>query len=235
MICVEFQSPADGVAREEALFAAGKPALLLWRSVERGIVVPRSRGRRPGFVGLSMAAARAGWPLMLRSSGGGAVPQGPGTINLAIITPMPVGARVEDGYRLICGAISEALMRFEVATETGSVDAAFCDGAWNVTVGQRKLAGTAQRWRPMGNGQSVALIHAAIVAAHPPASVWPVLSQVEAQAGGITPPRREVHVALDELLPAAMAPQALQGALMRAAEDHLHHLPRRSLEGAAAA
>ncbi|WP_420326210.1 lipoate--protein ligase family protein [Mameliella sp.] len=224
MICVEFRSAADGVAREEALFAAGKPALLLWRSVEQSIVVPRNRARRAGYVGLSQGAARAGWPLILRSSGGGAVPQGPGTINLAIVAPMPKGAQIEDGYRLICGAISEALMRFEVASDTGAVDAAFCDGNWNVTAGGRKLAGTAQRWRPLGGGRSVALIHAAIVAAHPPDSVWPVLAQVEAQAGGILPPRHEVHIALSELLPEAMSPRALQGALVRAAEDRLKDL-----------
>ena len=224
MICAQFQTAAEGVAREETLFAAGRPALLLWRAREQAIVVPRARSRRAGFVGLVQSAARAGWPLTLRASGGGAVPQGPGTINLAIVAPMPEGARIEDGYRLICGAISEALMRFEVATDTGAVDAAVCDGDWNVTAGGRKLAGTAQRWRPLGGGRSLALIHAAIAARHPPDTVWPVLEQVEAQAGGITPPRPEVHVALHDLLPAAMNPKALQGALMRAAEDRLHHL-----------
>ncbi|MDD9745284.1 MULTISPECIES: lipoate--protein ligase family protein [Marinovum] len=224
MTCVELQTAAEGVAREEALFAAGRPALLLWRAVEPAIVVPRSRARQAGFVGLAQSAARAGWPLTLRASGGGAVPQGPATINLAMVTPMPEGARIEDGYRLICGAISEALMRFEVASDTGAVDAAFCDGDWNVTVGGRKLAGTAQRWRPIGNGRSHALIHAAIFASHPPDTVWPVLGAIETHAGGITPPRRQVHVALSELLPATMPAKALQGALLRGAEDRLRHL-----------
>ena len=232
MTCTQFQTAADGVAREEALFAAGKPALLLWRAVAPSIVVPRARERKAGFVGLAQSAARAGWPLTLRASGGGAVPQGPGTINLAMVTPMPEGARIEDGYRLICGAISEALMRFEVSSDTGAVDAAFCDGDWNVTVGGRKLAGTAQRWRPLSNGRSLALIHAAIVVSSPPDTVWPVLGAVETHAGGITPPRREVHVALSDLLPAAMNPKALQGALLRAAEDRLRHLTGRESRAA---
>ena len=221
MICAEFPDALQGIDRENALFAAAEPAVFLWRSEARSIVVPRSRAGRPGFAALGDAAGRAGWPLLLRTSGGGAVPQGPGTLNLTMVARMSTCRCIEDGFRLICGAISEALMRFDVATDTGPVNASFCDGDWNVTAGGRKLAGTAQRWRPAGGGASVALIHAAIVLDHPPASVWPVLADVEAHAGGNTAPRRDVHVALRDLLPETMHVNAFNGALLRAAEDRL--------------
>ncbi|WP_424988546.1 lipoate--protein ligase family protein [Microbulbifer sp. S227A] len=215
------KSASQGITRETTLLEKGSPATLLWSAKERAIAIPRTRSRSAGFAGLSLAAARAGWPLVLRSSGGGAVPQGPGTLNLAMIAPMPKGATIQDGYRLICGAISEALTGFGIASDTGSIDAAFCDGDWNVTARGLKLAGTAQRWRPAGQGRSLALIHAAIIATHPPASVWPVLERVETQAGGITPPRPEMHVSLDDLLPDGTPPGAFQDAVMRAANDRI--------------
>ncbi|MEO9781334.1 MAG: hypothetical protein ABJH07_23075 [Sedimentitalea sp.] len=235
MICVTFDTADDGNAREEALFAAGDPAVLLWQAQAPSLVVPRSRARKPGFDALREDAACAGWPILLRTSGGGAVPQGPGTLNIAMVARMPCSAHIEHGYRLICGAIAEALARFEVPTQTGAVNAAFCDGDWNVTVGGRKLVGTAQRWRPAGGGRSLALMHAAIVIDHPPISVWPVLGDVEAHAGGVIPPRRDVHVSLNELLPEKMRPAAIHGALMRAAEDRLRALDSLRTEEAVAA
>lgn len=235
MICTTFDTADHGNAREEALFAAGEPAVLLWRTEAPSLVVPRSRARKPGFDALCADAARAGWPVLLRTSGGGAVPQGPGTLNIAVVARMPRGAHIENGYRLICGAIAEALARFDVTTQTGAVNAAFCDGEWNVTAAGRKLAGTAQRWRPAGGGRSLALMHAAIVFNHPPADVWPVLGDVEKHAGGVIPPRRDVHVSVNDLLPENMRPAAVHGALMRAAEDRLRLLDSQRTEEAVAA
>lgn len=235
MICASFDTADDGNAREEALFAAGAPAVLLWQAAAHSIVVPRSRARRAGFDALRARAAAAGWPIQLRTSGGGAVPQGPGTLNIAMITPMPRGAQIHAGFDMICGTIAEALSRFEIRTQTGAVNAAFCDGDWNVTAGGRKLAGTAQRWRPNGAAGSVALIHAAIVVDHPPETVWPVLGDVERHAGGIIAPRRDVHVALRDLLPNTMRPTSVHGALIRAAEDRLHTIGDLRFEEAAAA
>lgn len=235
MICATFKTADEGNAREEALFAAGKPAVLMWRTEAPSLVVPRTRARKPGFDALCKDAARAGWPILLRSSGGGAVPQGPGTLNLAMIAQMPRGAHIEDGYRLICGAISDALACFGIRTQTGAVDAAFCDGAWNVTAEGRKLAGTAQRWRPASEGRSLALVHAAIVMDHPPTSVWPVLRKVEKQAGGVIPPRRDVHVSMNEILGGKPQSATLHSTLTNAAAGRLCALDSPRTEEAVAA
>ncbi len=223
MIPVEFRTALEGVAREAALLAAGAPAMLLWRPQETALVAPSCWMRREGMQAAATACAAAGWPMVARASGGGVVPQGPFTLNLALVTPAPKGFSPQDGYQLICGALREALARFETPTDIGPVDGAFCDGAWNVTASGRKLAGTAQRWRA-GPGGYTALIHAAILLARPDAGVWPALAQACAAAGLTAAPRPEAHVALEELLPKTMALRGVFGAVARAAEDRLTRL-----------
>lgn len=223
MIVAAFQTAADGIAREQALLAAGRPAVLLWRARDDAIVVPDAWLRRSGVCAVMPGMTRAGWPVLPRGSGGGAVPQGPCMLNLAVILPLLPDARIEDGYRLICGAVAEALIRFEVIPGTGAVAGAFCDGAWNVTAGGRKLAGTAQRWRSTPDG-GIALLHAAILMTPPPDRVWPALAALYRAAGLTeTPPQPEAHVALSRLVPETMRAPAFPGALARAAEDRLSH------------
>lgn len=221
MIPAVFKSAADGIAREEAMLLAGKPAVFLWRAEDNTVVVPRSWARLEGFEAVSDEAQNCGWPLLMRSSGGGAVPQGACTLNLALILPVEPGTGLADCFREICGAVSEALQRFEVATDTGSIDGALCDGTWNVTSGGAKLAGTAQRWRSGKDGRATALVHAAIMMNRPEESLWPVLQQVEHVVGSKRSIRPEVHVALTNLLPDGMPASAIPGALARAAEDRL--------------
>lgn len=224
MIVVPFQTAADGIARERALLEAGKPSVLLWQAQADALVVPELWLRRDSVRVLEPSLARSGWPLLARGSGGGAVPQGPCTLNLAVVTPLPTGIRVEDGYRMICGAVAEALTRFEIATDTGAVPGAFCDGAWNVTAGARKLAGTAQRWRATPDGR-IGLLHASILMTPPPETVWRALATLH-RAAGLTqaPLLPEAHVALSQLLPDTMRPASVVGALLRAVEDRLSRL-----------
>jgi len=221
MIVAAFQTAAEGIAREQALLTAARPAVLLWQARDDAIVVPEAWLRRAAVCAIMPDLTRSGWQLLPRGSGGGAVPQGPCTLNLAVILPLPTGTGIEHGYRLICGALSESLTRFEVATCTGAVAGAFCDGAWNVTAGGRKLAGTAQRWRSTPDGR-IALLHASILMTPPPDRVWPALAALHSAAGlKQAPLLPEAHVALSQLLPETMRAPAFPGALARAAEDRL--------------
>ncbi|MEM6848797.1 MAG: lipoate--protein ligase family protein [Pseudomonadota bacterium] len=189
-----------GIAFEEDSLRAGGRSVLMWTAHEPAIVVPRTREREAGFEALGARAAEGGWPLLVRSSGGGAVPQGPGTLNLALISPLRRGSTIVDGYRALCGAIADALLVFGVQAQPGGVDWSFCDGVWNVTVAGKKLAGTAQRWRSAGGGTMVALLHAAIVVQMPPDNVWPLLDAVERSGSAKLGVRKEVHTSLAELL-----------------------------------
>ena len=221
MIVTTFRTAAEGIAREQALLAAARPAVLLWQAQDDTIVVPRAWLNRAAVCTILPDMMRSGWHILPRGSGGGAVPQGPCTLTLAMIVQLSPRARIEDGYRLICGALSEALNRFEVASGTGAVAGAFCDGAWNVTAGGRKLAGTAQRWRTTPEGR-IALLHASILMTPPPDGLWPALATLHCAAGlSQAPLRPDAHVALSELLPKTMRVAAFPGALARAAEDRL--------------
>lgn len=217
---VHFPDAAGGIARERELLAAGRPAILIWQPDSPALVVPGTWARQAAVQAVGEGLAAAGWPVLARPSGGGAVPQGTGTLNLAVVLPIHAGFRIEDGFGLICGMVAEALTRFEIDAETAPVAGAFCDGAWNVTVSGRKLAGTAQRWRA-GPGGGAALIHAALQLVPLPAMVWPALDTLHRAAGQARGPDPQAHVALADLIAETMRVQAFAGALARAAEDRL--------------
>lgn len=199
MIPTRFATPADGIAREEAILAAEQPGLLLWQAEQTALVVPKSWTRREGFAAAAAICAAEGWPLIARSSGGGGVPQGLSTVNLALVVPAHQGFTLVDGYRLICGAITDALIQFNIEANIGSVEGSFCDGVWNVTVGGQKLAGTAQRWCVRRHGK-VALIHAAILVELPNDSFWRALRRAHCIVGVPGQIRPDAHVGLKTIL-----------------------------------
>lgn len=232
MIVAPFSSAADGIARETALLQAGKPAILLWRADENALVLPSALARRKVLQKHLPRATETGCQVVERGSGGGIVPQGPGTLNLALVLPCQSSFSMEDGYRLICGAVSEALTRFDIPSETAACPGAFCDGAWNVLTEGRKLAGTAQRWRATTQGR-VALLHAAILMHMPTPDHWSALEDLQSAAFPDEPPlRADAHIALADSLPSDMGDKNFPGALIRAAEDRLSALTRREEEAA---
>ena len=158
-----FSNMHAALAAEEALFeqlASGTTsrAWLMWQG-SRALVVPRSFTRLPMFAGAAEESRRRGWPVISRQTGGDVVPQGHGTLNLALawIESATQQASISRGYAAICDPI-----RAVVGGSCGSVEAAFCDGAFNIVVAGRKLAGTAQRRRRIG-GRSMVLAHAMIL------------------------------------------------------------------------
>lgn len=150
--------PAEALAREEELLAevaAGRPPLLrLWR-VPRCLVVPRGFARRPGFAAAAAASRAAGWPVLLRGSGGAPVPLDPGTLNVSLVRRQLAGVSLEADYAALLSLLRRALAPFGLPLDQGGVAGAFCDGRFNLTLGGRKLAGTAQRRRPAGEGAAV--------------------------------------------------------------------------------
>ena len=232
MIVTGFHTAADGIAREAALLKEGKPSLLLWQAHQNALVLPSAMTRCAGIERIASSAAKCGWPVTTRGSGGGIVPQGPGTLNLAMVVPCRAGFSMDDGFRLICGAISEALTRFDVTSTTGACPGAFCDGTWNVMARGRKLAGSAQRWHATPSGR-IALVHAAILTSTPDPGIWPVLRKLQTVAApSALAPRADAHIALDDLMPGTMNITGFPGALVRAAEDRLTTLAQRRKEAA---
>lgn len=205
--------PERGALADEALLtqAADGPVACLWQAPQ-GLVVPRTYAARPGFSDAQIAFAAQGWPIQVRQSGGGIVPQGPGILNISL-------ARVFHGrpldhsdalYRHLCGLIAAALLFFGIETHAQAVEGSFCDGRYNLAVGSpaRKVVGTAQWWRrlPTAGRQAerhIGLAHALILMQ---CDTITATSQANALEAALGAPRRyaaDTVASLDQLLPAA--------------------------------
>ena len=162
----------QALARERAMLAAaGSDASLAWMlwQTDPCIVVPRSHESRSDFEAAVAASAGRGWRVHTRDTGGGAVVQGAGVVNLSMV--FSIGAalreRIGTGYRVLCEPLMAMLRGRGMEGSYRAVSGTMCDGAYNVVVGARKLAGTAQRWRSHGRdrpGAHAVLAHMAVFA-----------------------------------------------------------------------
>lgn len=146
------------LAHERAMLAAadGGPGMSwsLWRT-GTCIVVPRSHTVRPGFEDAVAASAARGYPVHVRDTGGGAVVQGAGVVNLSMVFSIgpDVRERIGTSYRVLCEPVMAMLRARGIEGAFRSIPGTMCDGIYNIVVGARKLAGTAQRWRGLGRGR----------------------------------------------------------------------------------
>ncbi len=162
-----FELPlAQALNAEEDLYVQlerGQAGFAIWQTTP-GLVVTRPEARLAGFERASASLAADGWPIVVRGSGGGAVPQGSGLLNLTRVRRISPSAAlsVESEYESFCGLLKSAFASFGVATRYGDVDGSFCDGRYNLVAGDRKLVGTAQRWSFRDNDR-IAMAHALIL------------------------------------------------------------------------
>ncbi len=115
-----------------------------------GISVPRSYQRNPQFGAAGRQLAAAGLPVDVRLSGGGVVPQAAGVINLHLAYPVQANyplQQVEAHYLGLCELIARTLAAYGIHAAPQPVQGSFCDGRFNLAVGGKKIAGTAQYWR----------------------------------------------------------------------------------------
>ena len=154
--------------------AENGPTACVWES-SQGLVVPRTYQRHANFLASCALFAARGWPVTVRQSGGGIVPQGAGIINLSMayaVQGKPLD-HSDDAYLLICHVMTEALREFGVAGHPQAVEGSFCDGRYNLAVGHgsdaKKIAGTAQLWRRHAgatatDARQIVLVHGLILA-----------------------------------------------------------------------
>lgn len=157
----ELVDPQVAIARDDMLLdqvAAGDaPATLrIWQTTQ-SIAVPRHFSLNDRFANAARTLADQGWPIALRSSGGSAMPQGPGILNVSMVFSHDRSMSIEAVFQLLTDPLSAFCNGLGFSAGVGSVPNSFCDGRYNLVVNQRKLAGTAQKRK-----KHAVLAHAAL-------------------------------------------------------------------------
>lgn len=198
---------ADPTLAEQPLFERardGEAVAQLWQAPQ-GFVIPASYRKFTELTATSELFARRGWPVWLRRSGGGLVPQGPGIVNLSLAWPVyqSLGEAAEPIYLSLCALLQRTLATFGVTSHCQAVSGSFCDGRYNLACGEgeqaRKIAGTAQYWRPMAGGKGhVVLAHAVVLLDADLAAAHRAANDFEAQLGSGRVYRADKTVTLAE-------------------------------------
>ena len=135
------------------------------------------------------------------------MPQGPGIVNLSLAWPVyhSLGEAAEPIYLFLCGLLQRTLVTFGVASHCRAVSGSFCDGRYNLACGEgehvRKIAGTAQYWRPMAEGRGhVVLAHAVVLLDADLAAAHRAANDFEARLGSGREYHADKTVTLAELV-----------------------------------
>ena len=129
-----------------------RPATVSITPSTRHVGVTRRDTFRPGFEDAVRAAGEMGYPVLVRSSGGGATAADRGTFGFSIIRPADENESrrgIRERYDEAAAFVLAAFSRLGVEAEVGEVRDEFCPGDHSIRVGDRedgmKIVGIAQR------------------------------------------------------------------------------------------
>src|ERR671916_2121891 len=129
-----------------------RPATVSITPSTRHVGVTRRDTFRPGFSEAIGAAGELGYPVLVRSSGGGATAADGGTFGFSIIRPADEtesGRGIRERYDEAASFVLGAFSRLGVLAEVGEVRDEFCPGDHSIRVGSweggMKVVGIAQR------------------------------------------------------------------------------------------
>ncbi|MDD1976339.1 MULTISPECIES: lipoate--protein ligase family protein [Pseudomonas] len=182
--------------------------LLFWRPTDHALVMPRRMSRQEGFEAACAELAIAGWPVLLRETGGEPVPQSPAVINIALVYVAPRSegdhGRIENAYERLCLPLCDVLREWGGLASVGEIEGAFCDGRYNVNLNGRKLVGTAQRWRQgLGGKRPVVLVHGALLVDNERESMVAAVNRFNECCQLEQRCLADSHIALHEVMPEA--------------------------------
>ena len=151
-----FEDSATAYGYVRAIFdqvARGtRPATVSITPSTRHVGVTRRDTFRPGFTGAVRAAEGMGYPVLVRTAGGGATVAGPGTFGFSIVRPASdheAWREIHDRYDEAAALVLGAFSRLGVRAEVGEVRDEFCPGDHSIRVGDgeggMKVVGIAQR------------------------------------------------------------------------------------------
>lgn len=210
------------------------PLASVWHA-SQALVVPRTYTHSDNFDHTCATFKANGWPVLVRHSGGGVVPQGAGIVNVSMAYPYegrPLD-HADVAYGLLCDVMSSAIAPLGIQASAQAVKGSFCDGRFNLayTVHQpaQKVAGTAQLWRrqprPGGGHSQIVLVHALLLVACDIAHITHQANLLEQALGH---PRRYLAkraISLHDILQASIdiEPQALVADVSQRLRDTLTH------------
>lgn len=230
---LQYPTVAAGLAAEDALLEAvcqgdSEMGWLAWSPRDQALVMPRRHQRLEGFDAACEQLAAQGWPVLFRNTGGTPVPQGPMVVNIALAVRRQSGGRVELewGYRRFGETWCAWLETLGVTTANlGAAPGAYCDGRFNVRIGERKLVGTAQRWRRVkntkegkegsegGSGAMAMLVHGAMQVDAEPAELVEVVNTFQRAVGDPELFDPESHIALRQAVPRLVTSAAIEASI----------------------
>jgi octanoyl-[GcvH]:protein N-octanoyltransferase len=155
---------AEMALLDAVLADPARPILRLWRT-HRCLVVTPLLERHPLFLSAAEASAARGWPVVVRRTGGGPVPQGPETLSISLATahPRAQAPDIDAAFRSFAGWLCDALRACGLTPEIGEIAGSCCPGRYDIAVGGRKIIGIAQRRRQGKHGDTLltaTLVHA---------------------------------------------------------------------------
>jgi octanoyl-[GcvH]:protein N-octanoyltransferase len=156
LVSDRFEDPAIAYGYVRTVFdqvAEGtRPATFSITPSTRHVGVTRRDTFRPGFEEAVRAAGGMGYPVLVRSAGGGATAADRGTFGFSIIRPADEnesGRGIRERYDEAADFVLGAFSRLGVEAEVGEVRDEFCPGDHSIRVGDRKdgmkVVGIAQR------------------------------------------------------------------------------------------
>ncbi len=144
-------NPANALLRDTLLLkevasGARQATVRIWENPQC-LVVTRKETRFPCFAQAKQQLEQQGWPVIVRDSGGTAVPHHPGILNLSLILPQLHSPKfdLDSIYLALCEPIIQALKFFGLKAEYGETPGSYCDGRFNLNIEGLKITGTAQR------------------------------------------------------------------------------------------
>ena len=150
-----FEEPAEAYGYQRTVFeqvASGqRPATVSITPSTRHVGVTRRDTHRPGFADAVRASNEEGYPVLVRSAGGGATAAHHGTFGFSVIRPATgpeAGRDANDRYDEAAALVLGAFSRLGVAAEVGEVRDEFCPGDHSIRIGGphgMKIVGIAQR------------------------------------------------------------------------------------------
>lgn len=143
--------PLAGLQRDTALLkevAAGKRGATarIWENPQ-SLVVTRRETRFPTFKEAQAQLGSEGWPVLVRESGGTAVPHEAGIVHFSLMFRQDklFQFTMDAVYEALCEPLQRALSALGLVSGYGEVKGSYCDGKYNLVVDGLKITGTAQR------------------------------------------------------------------------------------------